>query len=227
MWYYDMIALRETGAQLSLDALNKKASYDQAPFSDAAAKLLQLVNAGAFASDALSTTRDQAIAEFDQGQIPMYFGGNFDAGTIDTSSVKGKIQAVKFPTIDGGKGTDKEYLGGGADALLVSANSKYKDQAVKAIKYLAPTFSSRMYLVGSGLPEWKYDDVDQTKVDQLSKEIMDNIVSGSTGSVPAWDLYLTGNDAQTHLDLVASLFGKQITAADFAKNMQSKVGAAS
>jgi raffinose/stachyose/melibiose transport system substrate-binding protein len=226
MWYFDMIALRETGAQLSLDALNKKASYDQTAFVDAAQKLEDLVTAGAFDSGILGQTRDESVSQFTQGKIPMYFGGNFDAQNID-ASLKGKVSAVKFPTISGGKGVDTEYLGGGADSLCISADTKYKDQAVQAIKYLAPAFSSGMYITGGGLPEWKYDDVDQSKIDPLSKQIMDDIVTGSTGSVPAWDLYLTGNDAQTHQDLVQSLFGKQITPKAFAQQMQQKVNAAS
>lgn len=222
MWYYDMIALRSAGASACLDALNKKASYDQAPFTDAAQKLEDLVSAGAFSKDVLSVTRDDSVAQFTQGKIPMYFGGNFDAQLID-ESLKGKVSAVKFPTISGGKGVDTEYLGGGADALLVNANTKYKEQAVKAVKYLAEKFSSGMYLTGGGLPEWKYDSLDQTKIDPLSKQIMDDIVKGSTGSVPAWDLYLTGDDAQTHLDLVQKLFGKTITPADYSKQMQQKI----
>lgn len=226
MWYYDMIALREAGAQLSLDALNKKASYDQEAFAKAAEKLETLVDAGAFAPDALSVTRDESVAQFTQGKIPMYFGGNFDAQVID-DSLKGKVSAVKFPLISDGKGVATEYLGGGADALCVNANSKYKDQAVEAVKFLASSFSSGMYLTGGGLPEWKYDDLDQSKIDPLSKQIMDDIVKGSTGSVPAWDLFLMGDDAQTHLDLVQSLFGKQITPQDFAKQMQQKVNEAS
>ncbi len=152
----------------------------------------------------------------------MYFGGNFDAQVID-QSLKGKVSAVKFPTIEGGKGTDAEYLGGGADALCVNASTKHKEEAVQAIKYLAENFSSGMYLTGGGLPEWKYDSLDQSKIDPLSKQIMDDIVQGSTGSVPAWDLYLTGDDAQTHQDLVQSLFGKQITPEDFGKQMQQKI----
>lgn len=222
MWYYDMIALRSAGASACLDVLNKKSSYDQAPFTDAAQKLEDLVDAGAFSKDVLSVTRDDATAQFTKGNIPMYFGGNFDAQVID-DSLKGKVSAVKFPTIAGGKGVDTEYLGGGADALCVNASTKYKDQAVQAIKYLAEAFSTGMYQTGGGLPEWKYDSLDQSKIDPLSKQIMDDIVKGSTGSVPAWDLYLTGDDAQTHLDLVQKLFGKTIAPADYSKQMQQKI----
>lgn len=221
MWYYDMIALREAGTSKSLSALNKKASFNDPTFVAAAQKLLDLINAGAFAPDALSMSRDEAVSQFTQGNVPMYFGGNFDAQSID-QSLLGKVQAVKFPTIDGGQGNDA-YLGGGADSLLVNADSKYKDQAVEAIKFLAPLYSSQMYLTGAGLPEWNYDDIDQSKIDPLSKQIMDSIVTGSAGSVPAWDLYLTGNDAQTHQDLVQQLFGKGITPQTFAQQTQQKI----
>ena len=226
MWYYDMIALRTAGSQTCLDALNKKASFNQKPFIDAAEKLKELVNAGAFGKDILSQTRDESIAQFTQGKIPMYFGGNFDAQVID-NSLKGKVHAFKFPTIAGGKGSLSEYLGGGADSLCVNANSKHKDEAVKAVKYLAENFSSEMYLTGGGLPEWNYSSLDQSKIDPLSKEIMDNIVNGSVASVPAWDLYLTGNYAETHEDLVQSIFGNQITPENFAKQMQDKINSGS
>lgn len=226
MWYYDMIALRTAGSKLSLDALNKKTSFDNPAFVNAAEKLQELVKAQAFDPGALSITRDDSIVQLTQGKIPMYFGGNFDAGTIDASAMKGKIIAVKFPSISGGSDETTDYLGGGADCLLVNANTKDKTAAVKAVKFLAQNLSSQFYLSGAGLPEWKYDSVDQSKIDPLSKQIMSDIVTGSKASVPAWDLYLEGADAQNHQDLVAKVFGKQITPEDFAKEMQKQVGSA-
>lgn len=226
MWYYDMIALRTAGSKLSLDALNKKTSFDNPAFVKAAEKLQELVKAQAFDPGALSITRDDSIVQLTQGKIPMYFGGNFDAGTIDASPMKGKIIAIKFPSITGGSDETTDYLGGGADCLLINANTKDKTAAVKAVKFLAQNLSSQFYLSGAGLPEWKYDNVDQSKIDPLSKQIMSDIVTGSKSSVPAWDLYLEGADAQNHQDLVAKIFGKQITPEDFAKQMQNQVGSA-
>ncbi|WP_041592112.1 extracellular solute-binding protein [Thermoanaerobacterium xylanolyticum] len=225
MWYYDMIALREAGAQLSRDALNGKASFEDQAFVDAAEKLQEMVNAGAFDQGVMGLTRDEATAEFNQGKAAMYFGGNFDAASfeVDSSLVKGKVEAVRFPTIEGGKGDPTEYIGGGSDVLLVNANTKYKDEAVKAAKYLAENMSLEFYKVGAALPTWKYDSVDQSKVDPLEIQIMNNIVANSKDSVLAWDLYLEGDQAQTHKDLVAQLFAKQITPQDYAKQMQEKI----
>ncbi|ADL68524.1 extracellular solute-binding protein family 1 [Thermoanaerobacterium thermosaccharolyticum DSM 571] len=225
MWYYDMIALREAGAQLSRDALNGKASFEDQAFINAAEKLQEMVNAGAFDQGVMGLTRDEATAEFNQGKAAMYFGGNFDAASfeVDSSLVKGKVEAVRFPTIEGGKGDPTEYIGGGSDVLLVNANTKYKDEAVKAAKYLAENMSLEFYKVGAALPTWKYDSVDQSKVDPLEIQIMNNIVANSKDSVLAWDLYLEGDQAQTHKDLVAQLFAKQITPQDYAKQMQEKI----
>ncbi|PHO07852.1 ABC transporter substrate-binding protein [Thermoanaerobacterium thermosaccharolyticum] len=226
MWYYDMIALREGGVQLTRDALNGKTSFDNQAFVDAAKRLQEMVDAGAFDAGFMGLTRDEATAEFNQGKAAMYFGGNFDAAAFDSdpsSLVKGKIEAVRFPSIEGGKGDPTEYIGGGAGALMVSANSKHKDEAVKAAKYLAKHLSDMEYLIGAGLPMFKYDNVDQSQVSQLQIQIMNNVVANAKGNVPAWDLYLMGDDAQTHKDLVAQLFAKQITPQEFAKQMQQKI----
>lgn len=225
MWYYDMIALRTAGLSTCTNALTGKASFTDPGFSDAANDLLELINAGAFESGVMGLTRDEVNAAFCQGQYAMYFGGNFEAAQYDAdnSAVKGKIEAVRFPTISGGKGADTEYLGGGTDCLLVSANTKYKTQAVQATEYIAEQLSTQGFVIGANLPEWKYDSIDVSKIDPLTQEIMKNVISGSTGSVPAWDIFLTGDKAQTHKDLVAELFGKEITGTDFASQMQSKL----
>ncbi|MGJ7046232.1 extracellular solute-binding protein [Thermoanaerobacterium thermosulfurigenes] len=225
MWYYDMLAVREGGVQLCRDALNGKASFDNQAFIDAAEKLQEMVNAGAFDPGFMGLTRDEATAQFSQGNIPMYFGGNFDGAVFENSSsqVKGKVEAVRFPSVEGGKGDPTEYIGGGANALLINANTKHKEEAVKAAKYLAKQLSDAQYITAGGLPCWKYDDVDQTKVDPLEIQIMNNIVAGSKGSVAAWDLYLEGDAAQTHKDLVAQLLAKQITPEEYAKQMQEKI----
>lgn len=225
MWYYDAIALRTAGADACTKALTGQASFDDAAFADAADKLIELVDAGAFDPGVMGLTRDESNAQFTQGQIAMYFGGNFEAAQYDadTSAVKGKIKAVPFPVVTGGKGAKTEYIGGGADCLLVSANSQHKDEAVKAAKWLAQKLSSQLYLLGGGLPMWKYDDIDESKIDPLTQQIMANVVDGSTASVPAWDIFLTGDKAQAHKDLVAKLFAKEITGKEFAKEMQEQV----
>lgn len=220
MFYYDILALRQGGAQLSNDALSKKGSFEDPAFVGAADKLKQLIDAGAFDDAALGLTRDESEVPFIQGQIPMYYNGSWVAGSIekDDSPTKGKIIAMNFPALTDGKGDKDEILGGSVDCFMVNANTKYKDEAAKAVKFISEAFAKHGYELGAAIPAWKVS-VDESKISPLTKQIS-GIIQKSKGNVIWWDTYLSGADADTHKDLVAKLFGKQITPEEFAKQMQ-------
>ncbi|MBX4266357.1 extracellular solute-binding protein [Clostridium estertheticum] len=220
MFYYDALALREGGAKLSNSALAKKSSFEDPTFVNASSKLSQLVDAGAFNSAALGLTRDESEVPFLQGKIPMYYNGSWLAGTIDQgkSVVKGKVVAMNFPSLSDGKGGADEVLGGAINGFVVNANTEHKAEAAKAVKFIAENISKKLYTTGAGIPTWKVD-VDESKIAPLTKQIS-VIAKKSTGNVVWWDTYLSGADAEVHKDLVAQIFGKQITPANFAKQMQ-------
>ncbi|WP_139905438.1 extracellular solute-binding protein [Clostridium thermarum] len=221
MFYYDILAMRAGGSKLSNDALAGKASFEDPAFVTAAEKLLQLIDAGAFDEAALGLTRDESEIPFIQGQIPMYYNGSWVAGSIekDDSPTKGKIEARNFPVLTDGKGDKDEILGGSVDCFMVKANTKYKDEAVRAVKFITEAFAKHGYELGAGIPAWKVS-VDESKISPLTKQVS-AIVQKSTGSTIWWDTYLSGADADTHKDLVAKLFGKTITPEEFAKQMQA------
>lgn len=221
MFYYDALALRQGGSKLSNDALGKKASFEDPAFVSAAAKLKELVDAGAFNPAALGLTRDESEVPFLQGKIPMYYNGSWLGGSIeeDTSAVKGKIIAMNFPTIKDGTGDKDEFLGGAIMGFMVNADTKYKDESAKAVKYIAENISKKLYETGAGIPTWKVD-VDESKLSPITKQIMD-IAKNSTGNVVWWDSYLGGAEGEVHKDLVAEIFGGKITPEDFAKQMEA------
>jgi len=221
MFYYDALALREGGSKLSNSALSKESSFEDPAFVGAASKLKELVDAGAFNPAALGLTRDESEVPFIQGKIPMYYNGSWFSGSIDDakSAVKGKVVAMNFPTISDGKGDKDEILGGAITSFMVNANTEYKEESVKAAKYLAENLSEKAYISGAGVPAWK-TDVDESKLTELTKQTA-AMAKKSTGNVVWWDTYLSGADAQVHKDLVAQIFGKQITPENFAKQMQA------
>lgn len=221
MFYYDILAMRTGGAQLSNDALANKASFEDPAFVAAADKLKQLIDAGAFDEAALGLTRDESEVPFTQGQIPMYYNGSWVAGSIekDDSPTKGKIIAMNFPALADGKGDKDEILGGSVDCFMVNGNTKYKEEAARAVKFITEAFSKHGYELGAGIPAWKVS-VDESKISPLTKQIS-GIIQKSKGNVIWWDTYLSGANADTHKDLVAKLFGKAITPEEFAKQMQA------
>lgn len=222
MWYYNQIALREAGPDAVVDALNKKGSFNTEPFIKAADKLKQLVDIGAFDPNALGTSRDESEAAFFSGKMAMYYGLNASGGRIKGSAVEGQIEVHPFPTISDGAGKTS-YVGGGAVCFLVSKNTKHEAEAAKLALYLSQAVSDQFFLTGNALPMWDYSKFDQSKLDPVQLQVMENIAKPADGNVSAWDIFLQGNDAQTHKDLVAEIFGGQITPEDFAKKMQTSL----
>jgi len=220
MWYYDVLALRTAGAELCNDALSGKASFDSPEFIDAAAKLVELTEMGAFGPSTMSVSWDNANVDFAQGKGAMLFNGNWVAGnvTAETSTVNGKIVAKKFPIIDGGKGSATEYFGGAGDGYMINSETKDPKLAADVLFFICEKLAHDMYEANTGLPGWKVE-VDESKISPLTKEISD-MTKDSTGWVLWWDVFLEGADADTHKNLVVELMAGQITPEQFAKQMQ-------
>jgi raffinose/stachyose/melibiose transport system substrate-binding protein len=220
MFYYDVLALRTAGSKLSNEALAGKASFNTPEFIDAANKLAELTKAGAFGSNAMSVSWDNANVDFAQGKGAMLFNGNWVAGNVsaETSAVKGKIVAKKFPIVTGGKGSATEYLGGAGDGYMINSETKNPELAAKVLLFIAEKLAHDMYEANTGLPGWKVQ-VDESKISPLSKQISD-MTKDSTGFTLWWDVFMEASDADTHKNLVVELIGGQITPENFAKEMQ-------
>jgi raffinose/stachyose/melibiose transport system substrate-binding protein len=146
-----------------------------------------------------------------------YLMGSWIADMIDSkdSKIAGKVVAKKIPIIDGGKGTGDEFLGGVIDGLCVSSNTKVKDEAIRVCKYLAEGTANAY----GGLTTWKGSAEPVSILTPLNKQIY-NIAKDAKGYVLAWDTLIMGTDAETHKNLVAQIFGGEISPEDFAKKMQ-------
>lgn len=221
MFYYDILAIRIGGLETTIAALNKEASFDQPAFIEAAAKLQELVNMKAFNENALALSWDESVAEFNQGKAAMLFNGTWVSGVVsqEDSPVYGKIVATRFPVVEGGQGKATEFFGGPIDCLMVNADTKYKEEAVAAVKFLAENMARESYLTGSGLPAWKIGEVDTSNLSPVLVQQAE-LIKDATGFEAWWDIYLSGADAQTHLNLVSDLFGGAKTPEEFAKAMQ-------
>lgn len=220
MFYYDILALRTAGAEQCIKTLNKKASFNSPEFIDAAAKLVELSKAGAFGENPLKLSYDSGNNQFAEGKAAMLFNGNWVAGVVEseTSKVKGKILAVKFPSITGGKGSATEYFGGAGDGFMVSSGTSNKDMAVKVVKFIAEDMAREAYLANAGMPGWNVQ-VDDSNVSPMVKQMV-SMTKDSTAWVLWWDVFLEAADADIHKNLVAELIAGQISPEDFAKEMQ-------
>jgi len=220
IFYQNILAIRTAGIEKTIAALNKETTFYQPEFIESAQKLVELIEAGAFHSGSSQLTQYEAENHFIRGLVPMYYCGNWSAGSMErmSSPVRGKVVAKNFPYIEGAGGNKNGFLGGAIDNFMISSSTQYKEEAVTAMIEICQNLSRESYLAGAGLPAWKVD-VDRSEISPLTAQISD-LIKDSEGFVLAWDTFLTGSDAQTHIELVSDIYAGKLTPERFAIEMQ-------
>ena len=221
MFWQNALAVRTAGAETCNAALAGEASFDTPEFVESAELLADLVDAGAFVDGALGLDYNESGALYLEGEAAMYYMGNWFAGDIagHDSDIAENTVVARFPVLPNGKGNETQYLGGSIDGLCVSADSDHKEAAATVAKYLMEQVARNLASAGEGLPTWNTDDVVSEKTNPVIDQIKSQI-SNSTGYVLAWDTFLSGADADDHKNYVASIFGQELAAEEFAALMQ-------
>ncbi len=217
--YLDMLQLRAGGYDACMNALSGKGSYEDAGIIDGAKRLQDLVKIKAFGDSPMGISRDESEVPFYNGEVPMYFNGSWTIGNINKSKVKDKIKIIKFPTI-GSKSNLDDYTGGVSEIFVVNASTQYKDAAVTTLKFLSEDMSRELYLAGVGLPTWKLNGVDNSKIDPLTKSLL-SMTSSAKSYTLWWNTYLEGANSELYLNKSSELFALKSTPKQYAKDLQT------
>ena len=215
-------AIRMAGAEDFNAALNGTASFDTPELAAAAAKVQELAARGGFGSSAMGTSEDDAVAAFKQGRAAMMFMGSWLNGDCEAedAAVKGKISVIKFPVIEGGKGSIDEFHGGSGETFLVSSNTEHPAESAAVAQYFCKKMSKDQYLAGSGMPAWEADMGDTSDLNRLSQEIA-TLTADATGYVYWLDSLTGGSKADTIMNEIAKLIDGSVTPEEFCKNLQA------
>jgi raffinose/stachyose/melibiose transport system substrate-binding protein len=219
IFYQNVLAIRTAGIDKCQAALRKEESFDQPAFIESAALLRQLVDAGAFDARCIQMTQYEADQQFLSGLVPMYFTGSWLAGIIEKDDqMRHKVQVYNFPSITDAAGDANGFVGGTIDTFMISASTRFPDEAVQAISEISERFSRESYMAGAGLPAWQFD-IDKSLISPLSVDIV-ALLEGRDGFVLAWDTILEGLDARTHINLVTDILAGRKSPEEFAREMQ-------
>ena len=223
--YFDVIALRAAGPEKIVKTLTKQGSFKDPEFLNAANRFKELIDAGAFSKGAAGISNDEAEVPFYEGKIPMMFKGSWAAGKADIegSKVAGKIDVISFPAIPDGKGNAKQFTGGAVDAVMVNANTKDKEEAVKFLLYFAENFAKESYISGASMPAWKVEGVDESKLPATLVKVVD-LTKDAEGFTIWWDTLLSGKDTETYLNALQELFMGIKTPQQFIDSLQQMYG---
>lgn len=214
-------AIRMAGADAFNTALNGEGSYNTPEMVEAAKHVQDLAARGGFGDSAMGTSEDDAVAAFKQGKAAMMFMGSWLNGDCEAedAAVKGKINVIKFPVIDGGKGTAEEFHGGSGETFLVSSATEHPAEAAAVAQYICEKMSKDQFLAGSGMPAWEAELGDTSGVNRLSQEIAD-LTKDATGYVYWLDSLTGGSKADTLMNEISKLIAATETPEEFCKNLQ-------
>lgn len=213
---YQALALREVGATGINAMLKGQEAFGGDGYTQAAQKVVDLYNMGAFGKNPLEGGNDDANAAFGSGKAAMRLTGSWYANSLytdeQTTIDPANVVACSIPVIDG-KGNASDYCGGFVESFWVNKNTKAPDVAADFAIYINEKMGVACYETGSGFSGWK-TQADESNLNPLFIQIKDCLAQGKEG-VLAWDTSLDSEPATVHNEQVQTLFAPNADVAAF------------
>lgn len=188
--------------------------FDSEPFRNAMAKYEQLIQAGAFAKDAATTTYDEHIALFTSGKAPMLYAPLWVEGSIQDME---NLDYFSLPTFN----KTPEFLNGWGQAYggyMVSKNSEHIEEAVKLAEWMveqdAQFFSKEM---GNAVG---IDTGKEVELLPISKDFYDLFNQEGMKVIPNYASNYLKDSVKAEMEVnIGKLLTQQLTAEEFCNVM--------
>lgn len=188
--------------------------FDSEPFRNAMAKYEQLINAGAFAKDAATTTYDEHVALFSSGKAPMIYAPLWVYSSIQDMP---GVDYFCLPSFN----KTPEFLNGWGQAYggyMVSKNSENIEEAVKLAEWMveqdAQFFSKEM-----GNPVG-IDVGEEPELPTINKEFYDLFNKEGMKVIPNYASNYLKDSVKAEMEVnIGKLLTKQLTAEEFCDTM--------
>jgi raffinose/stachyose/melibiose transport system substrate-binding protein len=220
----DNITWRLTGDfNLVHRALARTAKFTDAPFVQGAQYLQDVVKAGLFQDDLLTSDYGAARNLFGQEKAAMFMMGSWEMGLVTDAnfpqSFRDNLGVFKFPVIKGGKGSADDLLAWYGGNYIVNAKSKYKDLCIEYLKFYAKVFPAMAWGNQIVFPAQKFTPTD--KDTDVAKALV-AILNGAraTSGTPALDLS-TAAFKEDHQRLVKDLVAGVLTPEAYTKALDA------
>ncbi|WP_436376162.1 extracellular solute-binding protein [Cytobacillus sp. BC1816] len=227
LWYM-YLADRIGGAEVLNKAIDRSGSFEDPALVSAAEEIQKLVKENAFNKGYNGLSNDEGKAEFLNGNAAMYLMGTWELPNFTTNEeipqdFRDSVGFFKFPTVDGGKGNIDSWVGGPGVGLFVAENSKVKDESKEFVKFFVEKWGEQSVEKAGVIPATK---VDTGKVDlpDLYIDVLNELNKASSLTLFA-DVQMSASVAETHLNLIQSLFGNEVKPSDYAKQHEEALKA--
>jgi raffinose/stachyose/melibiose transport system substrate-binding protein len=222
LWYM-YLADRIGGSDVLTKAINRTGTFEDPALISAADEVQKLVKENAFIKGFNGLSNDEGKSEFLNGKAAMYLMGTWELPNFTTNEdipkdFRDNVGYFKFPTVENGKGNIDSWVGGPGVGLFVSQNSKVKDEAMDFVKFFVEKWGEQSVDKAGVIPATKVDTA-KVNLPALYTDVLDDLNKATSLTLFA-DVQMSASAAETHLNLIQSLFGNQVTPKDFAKQQE-------
>jgi len=221
---FDNIQQRISGSfQPVADAIDRKAKYTDPNFLETARYIQNLVKAGVFQSDLVTSDYGASRNLFGQERAAMYMMGSWEVGLATdpnfSDSFKNNLDVIKFPVIAGKKGTENDLLAWFGGNYIVNAKSKNKDLALAYLEHYAKVFPAYAWESQATFPAQKVSPRESDTI--VAKKLLAIAAEAtSTSGTPGLDRSTTAFK-ETHQDLMRRLMSNIITPEAFVAELDA------
>ncbi|MGM9957022.1 MAG: extracellular solute-binding protein [Peribacillus sp.] len=227
LWYM-YLADRIGGAEVLNKAIDRTGTFEDPALITAAEEIQNLVKANAFNKGFNGMSNDEGKSEFYNGNAAMYLMGTWELPNFTTNEeipqeFRDNVGFFKFPVHEGGKGELDSWVGGPGVGMFVSENSEVKEESKKFVKYFVEKWGEQSVEKAGIIPATK---VDTASVDlpPLYIDVLNELNKASNLTLFA-DVQMSASVAETHLNLIQSLYGDEVKPKDFAKQHEDALKA--
>ncbi|WP_078554150.1 extracellular solute-binding protein [Bacillus alkalicellulosilyticus] len=219
MWYM-YLADRIAGPDTLTQAINREDTFENEGLIQAAQEIQNLVDMNAFVRGFNGLGNEEAKGPFMNEQAAMYMMGTWELPNYTTNEdvpqeFRDSIGFFKFPVVEGGEGDINSFVGGPGVGLFVSEHSQVQEAAKEFSAFFVDKWGERAVTEAGVIPATVVD-TDNVDLPDMYIEILDELGNASNITLYA-DVQMSAGAAQTHLDMVQALFGKDITPEEFAR----------
>ncbi|WP_404404869.1 extracellular solute-binding protein [Jeotgalibacillus malaysiensis] len=227
LWYM-YLADRFGGPEVLTQAINREGTFEDPALEQAAEEIQWLVDANAFNKGFNGLSNDEGKSEFMNGNAGMYLMGTWELPNYTTNEdvpqeFRDSIGFFKFPEVDGGAGDIDSWVGGPGVGLFVSENSEVQDEAKEFVKFFVEKWGERS-VTDAGVIPATVVDTGAVDLPEMYIDVLNELGNASNLTLFA-DVQMSAGVAETHLNLIQSLYGKEVTPADFVKQHEEALAA--
>ena len=226
---FDNIAQRINGDFTRVDAaITRGAKYTDPDFVAAADYIQKLVKAGVFQENLSTSDYGDARNMFGQERAAMYMMGSWEMSLATdpnfSEDFQNDLDVIKFPVIQGGKGSADDVLAWFGGNYIISSTSKHPDLAYEYVKLLGKRFGELAWETQACFPAQKVTPRDSDTL--VSKKLLQIAADAkSTSGTPGLDR----SDSvfkEDHQELIRQLCALMITPEEFAKSLDASAARA-